>query len=79
VNRVGFEDGLGFYGGSFVGTPMGKKLGSAGILEEKLTFATIETEEIYRKRQLFPLSREEDLNIIKSNLDRILEENNGEY
>ncbi len=78
VNRVGFEDGIGFYGGSFVGTPMGEKLGFAGILKEKLTFATIDTEEIYRKRQLFPLSREEDLNIIKNNLDAIPGANNGE-
>ncbi len=76
VNRAGFEDGMGFYGGSFIGTPMGKKLGFAGILKEKLTFATVDTEEIYRKRQLFPLSREEDLNIIKENLDAILEANN---
>ncbi|MCD6107214.1 MAG: hypothetical protein J7J57_03305 [Caldisericaceae bacterium] len=79
VNRVGFEDGLGFYGGSFVGTPLGKKLAFAGILQEKLTFATIDLEEIYKKRQLFPLAREEDLNIVQDNLRRILEENYGKF
>jgi predicted amidohydrolase len=74
VNRVGFDDGLGFFGGSFVGTPSGKKLGLANLFEESLTYAELDSEEIFKKRQTFPLIREEDLNIIKSNLDRILED-----
>ncbi len=72
VNRVGFEDGLGFYGGSMVSSPFGEKIAFAGILDEKLTIAEIDTEEIYRRRQSFPLLREEDINIIKNNLDRIV-------
>ncbi len=72
VNRVGFEDGLGFYGGSTVSSPFGEKIAFAGILDEKLTIAEIDTEEIYRRRQSFPLLREEDINIIKNNLDRII-------
>ena len=74
VNRVGFDDGLGFFGGSFVGTPSGKKLAAGDLFEEVITFAEIDTEEIFKKRQTFPLSREEDLNLIKTNLDRILED-----
>ncbi len=77
VNRVGFDDGLGFFGGSFVGTPSGKKLASGDLFEEALTFADIDMEEIFKKRQTFPLLREEDLNIIKKNLDRILEDSYG--
>lgn len=74
VNRVGFDDGLGFFGGSFVGTPSGKKLGLTNLFEESLTYAEVDTKEIFTKRQTFPLFREEDLNIVKSNLDRILED-----
>ena len=74
VNRVGFDDGLGFYGGSFIQSPSGEKICSADILDEQLVFGSIDTEDIYRKRQSFPLSREEDLNVIFENLARILEE-----
>ncbi len=73
VNRVGFEDGLGFYGGSFVESPLLVRHGFAGILNEKLTFAEVETNDIYKKRQSFPLLREEDFSLIKQNLERILE------
>jgi len=74
VNRVGFEDGLGFYGGSFVESPLLVRYGFAGILNEKLTFAEVDTDDVYKKRQSFPLLREEDLSLVKQNLDRILEE-----
>ncbi len=77
VNRVGFDDGLGFFGGSFIGTPTGNKLGYAGTFEECLTSSIIDTEEIFKKRQLFPLAREEDLNIVANNFKRIMEEKNG--
>ena len=72
VNRVGFEDGMGFYGGSFVETPFGSVLGFSGILKENLSFAEIETEDIFYRRQSFPLMREEDFYLIKRNLDSIL-------
>jgi predicted amidohydrolase len=74
VNRVGFDDGLGFFGGSFVCTPSGRKLAYAGLFDEVLTFAEIDSEEIFKKRQTFPLLREEDMNIVKLNFDKILED-----
>ncbi len=74
VNRVGFEDGMGFYGGSFIETPFGKVLGYAGILEEKLSVAEIETEDIYLRRQSFPLLREENFELVNKNLYEILSE-----
>jgi len=77
VNRVGFEDGLGFYGGSFIQTPMGKKIATAPLFEESLTIGEIDTEEIYKKRTAFPLLREENFLVTLSNLKDILEENNG--
>jgi len=74
INRVGFDDGLGFFGGSFVCTPSGRKLAYAGLFDEALTFAEIDSEEIFKKRQTFPLLREEDMNIVKLNFDKILED-----
>ncbi|MGC9125551.1 MAG: nitrilase-related carbon-nitrogen hydrolase, partial [Caldisericaceae bacterium] len=74
VNRVGFDDGLGFYGGSFIQSPSGEKVCSADILEEQIVFGTIDSEDVYRKRQSFPLAREEDLNIVSKNLSKILED-----
>ncbi len=74
VNRVGFDDGLGFYGGSFIESPSGAKSASADLLKEQLKVGVVDTEDIYRKRQIFPLSREEDLNIVYKNLEKIMEE-----
>ncbi len=72
INRVGFEDGLGFYGGSFVESPLLTKTAFAGILKENITFAEIDTKESFFKKQGFPLLREEDFHLIKRNLDEIL-------
>lgn len=77
VNRVGFDDGLGFYGGSFVMSPLGNKNIEAPIFVETLVSGDIDTEDIFKKRQTFPLSREEDLRVVYDNLKRILEERNG--
>ena len=74
VNRVGFEDGLGFYGGSFVESPLLNRYGFANILKESLTFAEVDTNDIYKKRQSFPLLREEDFSLVRENLERIMEE-----
>lgn len=77
VNRVGFDDGLGFYGGSFVMSPFGVKGPKANLLEEVLVSGEIDSEDIFKKRQIFPISREEDLRIVYDNIKRILEEKNG--
>lgn len=74
VNRVGFDDGLGFYGGSFVMSPFGAKKINAPLFEEVLETGEVDTEDIFKKRQVFPLSREEDLRIVYDNLKRIVED-----
>lgn len=76
VNRVGFDDGLGFYGGSFVMNPFGVKNLEAPIFEEILVTGEINTNDIFKKRQVFPISREEDLRIVYDNLRRLMEERN---
>jgi len=41
VNRVGFEDGLGFWGGSCVVSPEGKKISQAPLFESALLHVTL--------------------------------------
>ena len=68
VNRVGFDDGLGFYGGSFIQSPLGKKISSNKLFEEDLVIGEVDTEDIYKKRTIFPLAREEDFYAILKNM-----------
>ena len=42
VNRVGFEDGMGFWGGSMVVTPDGKVQNRAKLFEKELLFCDIQ-------------------------------------
>ncbi|BAL81053.1 nitrilase-related carbon-nitrogen hydrolase [Caldisericum exile] len=72
VNRVGFDDGLGFYGGSFVQSPTGKKIVRAGLFEEEIVTGTVDTEDIYKKRTSFPLIKEENKQVFEENLRKII-------
>ena len=55
VNRVGFEEGICFYGGSLVVSPSGEILTKLPFLEETLAFVDINYKEIERKVRSFPL------------------------
>jgi predicted amidohydrolase len=71
VNRVGFEDGLCFWGGSRVVDPAGSIVAEAPLLDEALLVATIDTDEIRRQRIATPLSRDERLLLTTEELNRI--------
>ena len=71
VNRVGFDDGLGFYGGSFIQSPLGTKIASHKLFEEDLVIGEVDTEDIYKKRTIFPLIKEEDFYAILKNMNDI--------
>lgn len=60
-NRVGFEDGINFWGGSEAVAPCGTALSRGRLLEEDLVIATIREGELRRERILSPLMRDEDL------------------
>ena len=51
VNRVGFEDGINFWGGSQVVDPSGDAIATAKLFEEDLIVANIEENEIRRARR----------------------------
>jgi len=71
VNRVGFDDGLGFYGGSFIQSPLGTKITSNKLFEEDLVIGEVDTEDIYKKRTIFPLIKEEDFYAILINMNDV--------
>jgi NAD+ synthase (glutamine-hydrolysing) len=71
VNRVGFEDGLCFWGGSRIVGPDGSVLAAAPMLDESLTLGTIDLAELRRQRMITPLGRDERLLLTIEELQRI--------
>jgi predicted amidohydrolase len=71
VNRVGFEDGLCFWGGSRIVGPDGRVLAEAPMLDEALTVGTIDLAELRRQRLITPLARDERLLVTIEELNRI--------
>jgi predicted amidohydrolase len=71
VNRVGFEDGLCFWGGSSVTGPDGRTIAQAPMLDEALTMAMFDSAELRRQRLIMPLARDERLLLTIEELHRI--------
>lgn len=69
VNRVGFDDGLGFYGGSALSDPVGGITISAPRFEPVQILGTIDTAHIARHHYQLPIRREEDLEIVRHALE----------
>ncbi len=70
-NRVGFEDGLNFWGGSTIFGPDGRLVAQAPYFEETLLTATLDLGALRRVRQLLPLLRDERPELLGSELERI--------
>jgi predicted amidohydrolase len=71
ANRVGFEDGVGFWGGSEVIDPFGQALVKAPYYEAGLVTCEIDLSAARRKRIAAPLLRDEDVNLTIRELERI--------
>jgi len=71
VNRVGFEDGLCFWGGSMVVGPDGQLLSKAPQFDEALAVVSFDRAELRRERLITPLSRDEQLLLTIEELKRI--------
>jgi predicted amidohydrolase len=71
VNRVGFEDGLCFWGGSLVVGPDGTTLAEAPQFDAALTIVPVDLEELRRARLITPLARDEQLLLTLEELSRI--------
>lgn len=70
-NRVGYEDGTCFWGGSEVIAPTGEALLKAPQLEEVLLRVSIDRREVRRERIANPLLRDERLDLTLRELKRI--------
>lgn len=71
-NRVGYEDGKNFWGGSTIASPDGSFLISGHYFDEALLSATLDMGQINRTRARLPLLRDERPLLMQRELDRIL-------
>lgn len=71
VNRVGFEDGLCFWGGSLAVGPDGNLLAEGPNFDEALMMVEFDLAEIRRRRLVTPLARDERLLLTIEELKRI--------
>jgi predicted amidohydrolase len=62
-NRVGFEDGVGFWGGSELVDPYGRTVAKAALFKEELLLAEMEEGLVRRARTASPLLRDEKLDM----------------
>lgn len=70
-NRVGFEDGVNFWGGSEYVAPSGESLVRCRILEEDSVTAKIDEGALRRERIFSPMLRDENLFVTMQELRRI--------
>lgn len=74
VNRVGYEDGLNFGGGSIAVDPFGRTVVSLGPIDPGLAVAELDADVLRRARTAYPLLRDENLDLAWRELDRIRRE-----
>lgn len=72
ANRVGFEDGLNFFGGSTIFDPDGRMITQSPYNEESLTLCEIDLAQLRRTRTRLPLLRDERPEMVISEMNRIL-------
>lgn len=71
-NRVGYEDGLNFWGGSTIVDPDGEVLITGPLHEPALIVKTIDLNQLRRTRSRLPLLRDERTGLLTRELMRIL-------
>ena len=71
ANRVGYEDGLNFWGGSTVFDPDGKLLGQGPYHEEALVQVEVDLNQLHRTRARLPLLRDERTALVQREMMRI--------
>ena len=74
-NRVGYEDGKNFWGGSSIVDPNGEFLLHGTYFDEALLTQTIDLNQLHRTRSRLPLLRDERPTLVQRELARILMEN----
>jgi NAD+ synthase (glutamine-hydrolysing) len=72
-NRVGFEDGVGFWGGSELIDPFGEQVCKAPYYEPAMSFGEVRLSQVKRKRMSSTMLRDEDFDLTINELARIRE------
>ena len=72
-NRVGYEDGLNFWGGAVMYDPTGELMEQGPYFQEALTVATLDLNQLHRTRTRLPLLRDERAGLMQKELERILQ------
>lgn len=73
-NRVGYEDGVNFWGGSEYIAPSGESIISGSLLEEDFIIARVDEGSLRRERIFSPMMRDENLFVTMQELGRIAQE-----
>ena len=73
-NRVGYEDGVNFWGGSSVVGPDGVVVAEAKLFDEDLIVADIDENEVRRARRFSRHALDEDIRLVIQELERIRNE-----
>jgi predicted amidohydrolase len=74
VNRVGYEDGLNFGGGSIAVDPFGRTLAALPALTPGIAVAELDAGVLRRARAAYPLLRDENLELVHRETTRIRQE-----
>jgi len=77
TNRVGFEDGLHFWGGATVFDPNGGLVAQGPYQEEALTIADLDLDQLHCTRARLPLLRDERHALVRREIERITGGDNG--
>ncbi len=72
TNRVGYEDGLNFWGGATVFDPNGELIAHGPYHQEALLHVELDLNQLHRTRARLPLLRDERTALIQRELGRIL-------
>lgn len=78
ANRVGFEDGVAFWGGSEIVAPDGSVVAGGPFFEEATVSAEIDPMAVRRERLVNPLFRDERIGLTLRELKRILDKGHRE-
>jgi len=73
VNRVGTEEGLSFYGGSFVVDPFGQVVAEAELFQEEVLTVDLDLDQVRQARFQLPIMRDENIHFTLQEMQRILQ------
>ena len=74
VNRVGEEEGMSFYGGSFISGPWGEILKESKASEDEIIIASCDFRKVKRARDVFQFHRDRRVDTYEQLLKKVIEE-----